>query len=179
MAIRPGAETALDDVLVAGGPFPEHADKLALFGQFVGVWDVEATYFHPDGTRRAERRGEWRFGWVLQGRAIQDVLVSPPLGEIRAGAPVVEYGTTVRLYDPPSDAWRITWIAPVAGHAVGLVGGAEGDGIVLEGHLPSGALCRWSFSEITRDAFVWRGHESTDDGRTWFLDERMLVRRAA
>jgi hypothetical protein len=177
MVIHDPAETALLEVLAAPGPFAEHADTLALFGQFVGSWDVEATYFNADGTTRAERRGEWHFGWVLQGRAIQDVLISPPLDHIRAGAPVAEYGTTVRFYDPRSDTWQVTWSAPVAGGTVHLVGRAVADGILLEGRLPTGRLCRWTFSEITADAFVWRGHESSDEGRTWFLDERMLVRR--
>ena len=105
MAIDNRPETALIEVLGAPGPSTEHADSLALFGQFVGSWDVEATYFHPGGATRAERRGEWHFGWVLQGRAIQDVLISPPLDDIRAGAPPAEYGTTVRFYDRRSDSW--------------------------------------------------------------------------
>ena len=177
MAIGNLAETSLAAVLPARGPFPEHADALALFGQFVGAWDVETTFFDPDGTVRVERRGEWHFGWVLQGRAIQDVLFSPPLAEIRAGAPAAEYGSTVRLYDPSADTWLVTWHAPVARKTVSLVGRAVGDEIVLEGRQPAGPPCRWVFSEIGDDAFVWRGYESLDDGGTWFLDERMLVRR--
>ena len=116
---------------------------------------------------------------MLQGRAIQDVLISPPLEEIRAGAPPAEYGTTVRFYDGRSGTWQVTWIAPVAGGTVNLVARAVEDGILLEGRFPKGDLCRWTFSEITDDAFVWRGYESSDEGRTWFLDERMLVRRRA
>ena len=177
MAIGNRAETSLAAVLPAGVPFREHADALALFGQFVGAWDVETTFFHPDGRIRVERRGEWHFGWVLQGRAVQDVLFSPPLDGIRAGAPPSEYGTTVRVYDAETDTWRITWHAPVAGKTVSLVGGAVGDDIVLEGRQPAGRPCRWIFSDITADAFFWRGYESSDDGDTWFLDEQMLVRR--
>jgi hypothetical protein len=179
MAIGNAAETALEGVLLAAGPFPDHADGLALFGQFVGSWDVEATYFQADGTIRAERHGEWHFGWVLQGRAIQDVLISPPLDQIRAGAAASEYGTTVRFYDPRSDTWQVTFLAPVAGGTVNLVARGVEDAILLEGRLPAGRPCRWIFSEITADAFVWRGYESSDDGRTWILDERMLVRRRA
>jgi hypothetical protein len=177
MAILESVQTPLVQVLAAPGPFAEHADGLALFGQFVGSWDIEATYFHADGTTRAERRGEWHFGWVLQGRAIQDVIISPPLDEIRAGAPAAEYGTTVRVYDGSSGTWQVTFFAPIAGGKVDLVARAVEAGILLEGRLPTGRLCRWTFSEITAEAFVWRGHESSDEGRTWFLDERMLVRR--
>ena len=177
--MRDVIETTPLDVLPAPGPLAEHADELALFGQFVGSWDVEATYFHPDGSRRGERRGEWHFGWALQGRAIQDVIISPPLHEIEAGAPVAEYGTTVRFYDPRTDAWQVTYVAPVAGVTVNLVARGTADGIVLEGRLPNANPCRWTFSEITGDAFRWRGYESPDDGETWFMDEEMLVRRRA
>ena len=179
MGIANRADTGLDRVLVASGAFPAHADGLALFGQFVGSWDVETTFFHPDGAIRVERRGEWHFGWVLQGRAIQDVLFSPPLGEIRAGAPAVEYGTTVRLYDESTDTWQVTWHAPVARKTVSLVARAVGGEIVLDGRQRAGRPCRWVFSDITAGAFVWRGYESSDEGDTWFLDERMLVRRRA
>ena len=177
MAIGDRAETRLGEVLVAAGPLPEDAEGLALFGQFVGSWDAETTFFHPDGSIRVERRGEWHFGWILEGRAIQDVLFSPPLDEILAGSPAAEYGTTVRLYDASTDTWQVTWHAPVARKTVSLVGRAVGNEIVLEGRQPRGRPCRWVFSEITADAFVWRGYEVSDDGDTWFLDERMLVRR--
>ncbi len=165
-------------VLAAPGPFPDYADKLMLFGRLVGSWDIEDTHFNPDGTVRAERRGEWHFGWVLEGRAIQDVLISPPLAERqRTGASSHEYGTTVRAYDPTIDAWRITYVAPVFGATVNLLARERGDEIVLEGRAPDGKLNRWVFSEISEEYFRWRGYESSDEGLTWFMDEEMHARR--
>ena len=59
--------------LGADGPDPNMREKLMLFGQFVGDWDiVEARYPQPDGTE-IKRKGEIHFGWILDGRAIQDV----------------------------------------------------------------------------------------------------------
>ena len=161
------------------GPHPDYADELMLFGQFVGSWDVESTLFSPDGTRRS-LRGEWHFGWVLEGRAIQDVLISPPREErTPTGPQTFEYGTTVRFYDPRTKTWQITWITPVNGEVHHLIGRQIGEEILLEGRTPDGKPERWSFSEITADAFVWRGHVSFDEGRTWFMDEEMRVRRRA
>jgi hypothetical protein len=177
--VKETTATAPLEVLAAPGPLGEYADKLGLFGQFVGSWDIEATYFRPDGSRRGERRGEWHFGWALQGRAIQDVIISPPLAEIEAGAPVAEYATTVRFYDPRIDAWQVTYVAPVAGVTVNLVARGVEDGVVLDGRLPNGNPCRWTFTEIAADGFRWLGYESADDGETWFMDEEMLVRRTA
>lgn len=165
-------------LLDADGPDAERADGLMQFGWLVGSWDIEAMFWDRDGNVIAERRGEWHFGWVLQGRAIQDVLITPPRDELqRTGGPVREYGSTFRLYDPETDRWRVTYYAPVKGIAVDLTARRDGDRIVLEGVEPSGTLDRWIFSDIAPDAFTWSGYESVDDGRTWPLVERMKVRR--
>jgi hypothetical protein len=37
---------------------------------------------------------------------------------------------------------------------------------------------RWSFNDITPDAFVWRGEHSTDGGASFRLVEEMRLRRA-
>ncbi len=169
---------AMIELLDADGPDTERAEGLMVFGRFVGSWDMEAVFWNHDGNEVAKHRGEWHFGWVLQGRAIQDVLISPPLEEQRrTSVPVHEYGSSFRLYDPKTDTWRVTWFAPISGTIVDLTGRREGDRIVLEGVEPSGMLDRWIFSDITEDSFTWTGHESVDDGRTWPLIERMLCRR--
>lgn len=53
-------------------PHREFTEELRLFGQFVGSWDVEVINYLPDGTRHV-MPAEGHFGWVLEGRAIQDV----------------------------------------------------------------------------------------------------------
>lgn len=165
-------------LLDAAGPDEERANGLDLFGRFVGSWDIQATYWDHDGNLTAELHGEWHFGWVLQGRAIQDVLIGPPLEEQRrTGVPPREYGSSFRLYDPRTDTWRVTWFAPVSGVIVDLVARRDGEGIVLDGSEPDDTLDRWVFSDITPDTFTWTGYESKDEGRTWPLIERMTGRR--
>jgi hypothetical protein len=115
---------------------------------------------------------------VLQGRAIQDVLISPPLAELRrTGGSAREYGSSFRLYDPKTDTWRVTWFAPVSGAVFDLTARRNGDRIVLEGVEPSGKFDRWTFSDITPDAFTWTAHESVDEGLTWPMVELMQVHR--
>jgi len=69
-------------LLHADGPNPEHATALQLYGRFVGNWDAEITAHGPDGTKHTAP-GEIHFGWVLEGRAVQDVWIIPrPAGDM-------------------------------------------------------------------------------------------------
>jgi hypothetical protein len=154
------------DLLAAGGPHPDHAGELMLFGRFVGAWDMEGEQIAAGGDVTAFR-GEWRFGWVLDGRAIQDVLVSPGL----------EYGTTVRFYDPATRVWEITWITPPGRAVRRLQARPDGDDIVLEGRDPAGHLLRWTFTAITPRSFTWSGFRSDDEAGSWRQDEEMRLTR--
>jgi hypothetical protein len=70
-----GTDSMLD-ALQARGPHPDLAEDLKLFGQFVGAWDVDVTNIAADGTKQ-ELKGEWHFGWALEGRAVMDVWITP------------------------------------------------------------------------------------------------------
>lgn len=120
------------DCLQAPGASADRAGNMHLYGWLVGSWDLEVTRFLADGTRR-RRSGEWHFGWVLEGRAIQDVWVVPRRGAERVGdaaANVNVYGTTLRVYDPRIDAWQIQWTDPVTQSYLSMVGRKEGSDIV-------------------------------------------------
>jgi len=159
--------------LLADGPDPEMREKLMLFGQFVGDWDIlEARYPQPDGTE-IKRRGEIHFGWILDGRAIQDVWMTYEEKPHR----VVPAGTTIRFYDPKIDAWRSIWIAPRRGVVQTSVARKVGGEIVLEGQTKEGYPEHWVFSEITANSFRWRSVESHDNEKTWQLTEEMRVHR--
>jgi hypothetical protein len=106
----------------------------------------------------------------------------PPRGELRAGdaaANVNSYGTTLRVYDPDIDAWRIQWTDPVTRNFLQMIGRAEGADIVQLGTRPDGRLLRWSFSEITEHSFLWRGEISGDQGASWRLNVEFTARRIA
>jgi hypothetical protein len=152
-----------------------------LYGQFVGSWQTDVVAYEPGGTRHTGR-GEIHFGWVLEGRAIQDVWMIPRLSERVPGAPVMPvagnwYGTTLRVYDPGLDAWHIFWIDPGGQVYTRQLGRAHGEDIVQEGSDSSGASIRWSFTRIKPDSFHWLGERSSDDGATWRLQVEVLARR--
>ena len=171
---------AFAEALTATGPAPDRGDNMDLYGWLIGSWSLDVTEFDIDAATR-HRTGEWHFGWTLEGRAIQDAWIVPERGK-RSGDAVAEaqyYGTTLRIYDPRIEAWRIQWIDPVAQAYLAMIGRREGDDIVQLGHDGAGALRRWSFSQITPDSFRWRGEVSRDEGQTWFLHMEYFARRMA
>ena len=140
----------LADVLHARGP----ADGAALddFGRFVGAWRLDWRGLGPDGVwHRAI--GELHVGWVLDGRAVQDVWIVPGRGEPGAGVPPLAFhGTTVRFPHPDGDRWLSTWMDPVNGRVR-------------------------RFTDVRPDSFTWSAESSRDGGRTWVHDELMLASR--
>jgi hypothetical protein len=161
--------------LEARGPHPSIGDQAQIFDRFVGTWDCNYASFKEDGTTE-HAKGEVIFGWVLDGRAVQDIwtcIEKDSTGERKLG-------TTVHFFDPKIGKWRIVWIDPISYAIKVLSGGAVGDRIVLEGAADDGVRMRWSFNDIRRDSFIWRGEKSRGDGRTWRLtDEYHLKRRSA
>jgi hypothetical protein len=166
------------DALGADEPAPDRAEKMHLYGQFVGSWDLDVTEFRDDGTTR-RRPGEWHFGWALEGRAIQDVWIVPPRGQRPgdAAAHSNRYGTTLRVYDPRIDAWHIQWTEPVGQVYLSMIGRPQGNDIVQLGNAPDGALIRWGFYHVTPGSFLWRGESSRDNGAIWKRVVEFTARR--
>jgi hypothetical protein len=100
----------------------------------------------------------------------------------RAGAPPFPiagnwYGTTIRVYDPTIEAWRITWIDPARNTFRQQIGRARGLDIVQEGTTESGALSRWSFTKITEKSFHWLAEAKPAGTSDWQLIVEVLAER--
>ncbi len=167
------ARKAMITTLAASGPHPSLGDEARVFDRFVGAWDCDFTFYNDDGTTR-HSLGEVLFGWVLDGRVLQDIWITYP----KNGAKERGIGTSVRFFDPKSKMWRVIFVSPAYG-SITVQGGAEGDGIVLRGVDDDGSVLRWSFNDIKADSFVWRGERSRNGGTTWQLEEKHQMRRRA
>jgi hypothetical protein len=165
-----GSSREMIQALEAGGPHESIQPEAKVFDRFVGAWDLEGTFTSTDGTI-TRFNGAWIFGWVLDGRALQDVLIQ------NTGSGEQKRGTTVRFFDRKTNAWRIIWIPPASGQVVMLIGGPVGDRIVLEGKDPEGAQLRWSFNDLRTNSFYWRGEISHDEGKTWRIEQEMWLKR--
>jgi hypothetical protein len=140
------------------------------FDGFVGTWDTKFAFIQEDGSRQYAH-GQFIAGWVLDGRALQDLWIMTTPGQ--SGRWI---GTTVRFFDPDRKRWRVTWVSPSARDVTMLEGGAEGDRIVLYANVPTGKL-RWSFNDMTEHDFIWRGEKSSDGGKSWRLREEHHMHR--
>jgi len=174
--VKLDSTSAALEALGADGPHPDHADELMLFGQLVGEWEVEGVEYAPDGTSR-RFSGEWHFDWVLDGRGVQDVLISPARNDRVDGEPFYVYGTSLRYFDPRLEGWRVVWADPVTGNFSVLTATRVGEEIVIEGTTDDGRPKRWIWSELTPMSARWRDEVSSDGGATWRMREEMRLRR--
>jgi hypothetical protein len=164
------ARTEMIRALSAKGPHNNLGQHAQLFDRFVGTWDLDCVYFDAEA-RTSGFRGDWTFGWVLDGLVIQDVLIEGDK-QLRS-----KLGTTIRFFEARSGQWRVVWIPPLSGNVITLTGGAVGDRIVLLGQDVDGSKLRWSFNEIRADSFLWRGETSADGGKTWRIEQEMRLKR--
>ncbi len=157
-------------VLRSSGPSPSLGSEAKLFDRFLGTWDLDCTFYDAQGNT-SHLVGEWRFGWALDGKLEQDVIIE------HHGNERIARGTTLRFFDAKAGKWRIVWIAPPTGNVAKLEGGAVGDRIVLNGIDRDGSPYRWSFNDILPNSFLWRGESSPDQGKTWRLEQEMHLAR--
>ena len=171
-AQQPDPRQAMVKELSASGPHASLGDEARVFDRLVGTWDCDYGFYAEDGSI-THTPGELKFGWIIDGRAIQDIWITyPTKGSMERGI-----GTSIRFFDSKSKMWRVVFVSPAYGALVIVQGGAEGNRIVLRGVDDERSALRWSFNDIQADSFVWRGEKSRDGGETWRLEEEHRMTR--
>jgi hypothetical protein len=170
----PDPRFAMTTALRAPGPHPSLGDHASVLGRLVGTWDVEYMDISKDGTA-IHRSGELLVGWVMDGRAIEDLWIVYPSG---AGKDREVYAD-VRYFDPRSGTWPAIFIDPQIASVATFTGGAVGDDrIVLDSQdLVAGQSRRWSFNDIRDGSLVFRDAASSDGGKTWRLKSEYHMKR--
>jgi hypothetical protein len=164
------AAAALPGALLATGPHPSLGHHAETYGRFVGGWRGDYRLFRPEGVKTG--RIAVAFDWILDGRAIQDSgwtlegLQPDPDGP----------GSTLRLYDPTIEAWRIIFVDPVHHVRTEMVGRRVGDDVIQQGYYRDRAI-KWTFTDVTRDSVSWRGYHLADDGEKWVMEDEYKFQR--
>jgi len=166
-------------LLTAPGRSPEIPREADAYGWLVGSWELECLRYAGVDLSGRPLAGEAHFGWVLEGRAVQDVWIMPRVADRTdgLGKNMNMYGTTLRVWDSSIQAWRITWSNPAGNHFEEQIGRRSGKDVVQIGTRADGTPTRWSFTEITSDSFHWLGEALQPDGRTWRLEGEFLATR--
>jgi hypothetical protein len=166
-------------VLCASGRSPEIPESADVYGWLVGSWELQVLHYAGIDVSSQNIKGEAHFSWVLEGRAIQDVwIMRRPSDRKPGGGPMNDmYGTTLRVWDPAIQAWRIRWIDPVIGYEERQTGRKVGNEIVQVGARSDGTATRWRFTEITPNSFHWIGDALEPDGKTWKIEGEFRATR--
>ena len=134
---------------------PEEYDY---FGKLIGSWNID----YVDSRDSRVLKGEWHFSRVLEGMAVQDVIVLPGF----------EYGTTLRVYNPGTHAGDIAYC--YTGRIMRFEARKQGDIIVLTG--VEDERRKWVFAKIEDDYFHWQDVTVRDDGE-WEVRFDLHARR--
>jgi hypothetical protein len=179
MSAQNAAANEFVSLLHASARSAEIPESRDIYGWLVGSWQLEVVHYRAVNVSDRNIKGEAHFGWVLEGRGIQDVWIMPGVSDRTPDSDRVNnmYGTTLRLWDQAINAWRIRWFNPVSGHEERQTGRRVGDEIVQTGARPDGTATRWRFTEITADSFRWMGEALEPDGKTWKLEGEFRARR--
>jgi hypothetical protein len=165
-------------VLAAEGRSPEIPESADVYGWLIGDWELEVCHYLDLDVKSRSIKGEVHAGWVLQGRAVQDVWFYPRASEPTGSKEkLITYGTTLRVWDPKIQGWHIMWSNPVRNHYEKQIGRRIGKDIVQVGARPDGTPTRWMFTEITNDSFHWLGEALKPDGKNWQLEAEFRGRR--
>ena len=155
---------------------PESADA---YGWLVGSWELDVLHYWATDVAALAIKGEVHAGWVLEGRAVQDVWIMPHRSDRlrELGKNMNMYGTTLRVWDPTIEAWRITWTNPAGDHHETQIGRRTGKDIVQIGTRFDGTTTRWTFTEITQQSFHWLGEAQQPNDKTWKLEGEFRAQR--
>src|SRR6185503_17395188 len=104
-----GETQSLREVLLAEGRSAEIPETEDIYGWLVGSWELEVVGYDDEGNV-IHSNGEAHAGWVLEGRAVQDVFINPRRSDRgRPDSPKFAnwFGATIRIYDRSIGAWRV------------------------------------------------------------------------
>lgn len=126
-------------------------EELNYFGKLVGSWKIN----YVDNNDVFTMQGEWHFAWVLEGMAIQDVIILSGY----------EYGTSLRIYNPDTHAWDVAY--GYTGKIIRLEAKKQDDMIVLT--FIDDECRKWIFTKIEDNHFHWQNVTIQNNGE-WHIN---------
>ena len=86
MTVKMDERVDFQSRLAAPGRSPEIPASADVYGWLCGSWELDVIHYRAIDVRGRGMRGEVHAGWVLEGRAVQDVWIMPRVSERSANA---------------------------------------------------------------------------------------------
>lgn len=144
--------------LICEGKSTTLPEEFNYFEKLIGSWNID----YVDNNNASVIKGEWHFSWVLEGMAIQDVIILPDY----------EYGTSLRIYNPDTHAWDVAY--GYTGNIIRLEARKQDDMIVLT--YINDKRRKWIFTKIEDQHFYWKNVTVKDDGK-WYINAEIYAER--
>ena len=128
-------------------------EEFNYFEKLIGSWAID----YIESNNSISIKGEWHFSWVLEGMAIQDVIILPDY----------EYGTSLRIYNPDTHAWDV---------AYGYTGKAKKQDDMIMLTFVNDERRKWVFTNIENNRFHWENITVKDDGE-WDINAEIYAER--
>lgn len=133
-------------------------EEFNYFGNLIGSWNIN----YIDNNNSWVIKGEWHFSWVVEGMAVQDVIILPDY----------EYGTSLRIYNPDTHAWDVAY--GYTGKIIRLEA-REKDGMIVLTYIDDDRR-KWVFAKIEDNKFHWQNVTVKDDGE-WHINADIYAER--
>ena len=146
------------EALISEGKNKALPEEFDYFGKLLGSWRIN--YLERDSCRAI--KGEWHFSRVLEGMAVQDVIILPDY----------EYGTSLRIFNPATHAWDVAY--GYTGKIIRLEARKQGEMIVLT--YTEDENRKWVFVEIGEDKFHWQNVTVKENGE-WRVNAEIYAER--
>ena len=133
-------------------------EEFNYFEKLIGSWAID----YIESNNSISIKGEWHFSWVLEGMAIQDVIILPDY----------EYGTSLRIYNPDTHAWDVAY--GYTGKIIRLEAKKQDDMIMLT--FVNDERRKWVFTNIENNRFHWENITVKADGE-WDINAEIYAER--
>ncbi|MGJ8663725.1 MAG: hypothetical protein ACSHWU_08740 [Marinicella sp.] len=145
--------------------------------KLLGHWHIEDSSMNVEGQWQQGAGASWHFYPILNGHAVQDDWIAPPLNqpEPEGGR---QFGTNIRIYNPNENRWEMAW-ASIKGQKVDTFNAIEADGkIIMTGDF-NGRPSRITFYDIQTNSFSWKlEFQQADDTNAWTEVYRIKGKRS-
>lgn len=146
----------LCSVAAVGAKEPPLSDQLnhSLMRHLLGHWQIQDSTKSADGQWQAGAGASWHFYPILNGHAVQDDWISPPLDQ-PAPTDGRQYGTNIRIFNQAENRWEMAW-ASIKGQQVDTFIATEtADAIIMTGEF-NGQNSRITFFHVEPTHFSWK-----------------------